>query len=129
MSINPLLIVHFVIRPNCIILALSPWTGFLQTFNEVERLFSRAGLVLTVNRRAMHPTTLETLLFLEYNRTLWDPQLVASAVQQLLDGELSDKKLSINKLLIDLEQGPQLKYNMIVRNPARKVSHCSLGSR
>ncbi|ETI29908.1 hypothetical protein F443_22974 [Phytophthora nicotianae P1569] len=56
----------------------------------------------------MHPTTLETLLFLEYNRTLWDPQLVASAVQQ---------------------QGPQLKYNMIVRNPACKVSHCSLGSR
>ncbi|ETK94295.1 hypothetical protein L915_02627 [Phytophthora nicotianae] len=31
----------------------------------------------------MHPTTLETLLFLEYNRTLWDPQLVASAVQQV----------------------------------------------
>ncbi|ETL43300.1 hypothetical protein L916_06158 [Phytophthora nicotianae] len=30
MSINPLLIVHFVIRPNCIILAISPWTGFLQ---------------------------------------------------------------------------------------------------
>ena len=33
------------------------------TSNEVERLFSRAGLVLTSRRRAMHPTTLESLLF------------------------------------------------------------------
>ncbi|KAE9046065.1 hypothetical protein PR002_g1893 [Phytophthora rubi] len=53
------------------------------TSNEVERLFSRAGLVFSVYRRAMHPTTLETLLFLVYNRDLWDPQLVAAGVRQV----------------------------------------------
>ena len=47
---------------------------------EVERLFSRAGHVLTCRRRSMDPTTMESLMFLEFNRRLWDPQLVAHAL-------------------------------------------------
>ncbi|KAG3133316.1 hypothetical protein PI124_g19744 [Phytophthora idaei] len=51
--------------------------------NEVERLFSRPGLAFSVYRRATHPTALETLpFFLQYNRELWDAQLVAGAVRR-----------------------------------------------
>ncbi|KAG6946189.1 hypothetical protein JG687_00016845, partial [Phytophthora cactorum] len=47
------------------------------TSNGVERLFSTAGLVLTGRRQRMHPTTLKTLVLLEFNRKLWDAELVA----------------------------------------------------
>ncbi|KAG3001584.1 hypothetical protein PC120_g20187 [Phytophthora cactorum] len=40
------------------------------TSNDVERLFLTAGLVLTDRRHRMHPTTLETLILLEFNRKL-----------------------------------------------------------
>ncbi|OWZ16275.1 hypothetical protein PHMEG_0009948 [Phytophthora megakarya] len=51
--------------------------------DKVLRVTSKpsAGLVFSAYRRAMHPTTLETLLFLEYNRDLWDAQLVAAALR------------------------------------------------
>ncbi|KAE9285139.1 hypothetical protein PR003_g26668 [Phytophthora rubi] len=51
------------------------------TSNDVERLFSKAGLVLTDRRQSLHPTTLETLVMLEYNRSLWDAELVAMAIK------------------------------------------------
>jgi hypothetical protein len=38
------------------------------TSNDVERLFSTAGRVLTPESQAMNPVRLETLLFLEYNK-------------------------------------------------------------
>jgi hypothetical protein len=39
----------------------------------VERLFSRAKLIMTPHRRCMDPSTLEMLLLLRYNKDLWDP--------------------------------------------------------
>ncbi|KAE9005350.1 hypothetical protein PR002_g16787 [Phytophthora rubi] len=51
------------------------------TSNDVERLFSRAGLVFSSLRRAMAPTTLETILFLNYNRVWWDATAVAEAIE------------------------------------------------
>lgn len=51
------------------------------TSNEVERLFSRAGLVLSERRRSMHPMTLEILMFLEYNDRLWNANTVAEAME------------------------------------------------
>jgi hypothetical protein len=39
----------------------------------VERLFSRAKLIMTPHRRKMDPSTLEMLLLLRYNKDLWDP--------------------------------------------------------
>ncbi|KAF1790463.1 Ribonuclease H-like domain [Phytophthora cactorum] len=38
------------------------------TSNDVERLFSRAGIVYSRLRRSLNPMTLETILFLQYNR-------------------------------------------------------------
>ncbi|KAE9341381.1 hypothetical protein PF008_g10647 [Phytophthora fragariae] len=52
------------------------------TSNDVERLFSRAGLVFSSLRRAMAPTTLETILFLNYNRVWWDASAVAEAIER-----------------------------------------------
>ena len=39
----------------------------------VERLFSRAKLIMTPHRRHMDPSTLEMLLLLRYNKDTWDP--------------------------------------------------------
>jgi hypothetical protein len=39
----------------------------------VERLFSRAKLIMTPHRRCMDPSTLEMLLLLRYNKDLWTP--------------------------------------------------------
>ena len=42
------------------------------TSNTIERLFSRAKLVITSQRRYMDPSTLEAILMLRYNRDPWD---------------------------------------------------------
>ncbi|OWY96458.1 LOW QUALITY PROTEIN: hypothetical protein PHMEG_00033269 [Phytophthora megakarya] len=46
------------------------------TFNDVQRLFSRAGIVFSLLRRSLNPTTLEMVLFLHYNRSLWEASAV-----------------------------------------------------
>ncbi|KAG2897332.1 hypothetical protein PC115_g17219 [Phytophthora cactorum] len=51
------------------------------TSNDVERLFSRAGIVYSRLRRSLNPMTLETILFLQYNRGMWDASAVAQAVE------------------------------------------------
>ncbi|KAF4132753.1 hypothetical protein GN958_ATG18051 [Phytophthora infestans] len=51
------------------------------TSNDVERLFSRAGTVLSRLRRSLNPMTLETVLFLQFNRSLWDASAVAEAIE------------------------------------------------
>ncbi|GMF12480.1 unnamed protein product [Phytophthora lilii] len=51
------------------------------TSNDVERLFSRAGVVYSRIRRSLNPMTLETVMFLQYNRSLWDSSCVAQAVE------------------------------------------------
>jgi len=54
----------------------------LPTSNLVERLFSRAKRVMTDSRKCMHPKRLEEVLFLQYNRSLWD----ADTIQEVLNG-------------------------------------------
>ena len=46
------------------------------TTNIVERLFSRAKLVMTDLRRSMYPRNLEMLMFRRSNRHLWDDFVV-----------------------------------------------------
>jgi hypothetical protein len=62
-------------KSRCIYLRWIPTTS-----NDVERLFSTAGRVLTPERQAMNPVRLETLLFLEYNKGLWDLHTVSAAL-------------------------------------------------
>ncbi|DBA03955.1 TPA: hypothetical protein N0F65_010608, partial [Lagenidium giganteum] len=50
------------------------------TSDEVEHMFSTAVRVCAPLRRAMHPHTVETILMLRYNRTLWSPTVVAAAI-------------------------------------------------
>ena len=50
------------------------------TTNMVERLFSRAKLVMTDLRRSMYPRNLEMLMFLRTNRHLWDEVVVQRAI-------------------------------------------------
>lgn len=52
------------------------------TSNDVERLISRAGIVFSRLRRGMNPATLESVLFLQQNRTLWDASVVAEAIER-----------------------------------------------
>eukprot|EP00644_Phytophthora_capsici_P000742 jgi/Phyca11/109141/e_gw1.16.689.1 len=51
------------------------------TSSDVERLFSRAGIVFSRLRRSLNPMTLETILFLQFNRSLWDASAVAEAIE------------------------------------------------
>ena len=46
----------------------------------VERLFSRAKIVMTDLRKSMTPRNLEMLMFLRLNRHLWDEIVVQRAV-------------------------------------------------
>jgi hypothetical protein len=46
----------------------------------VERLFSRAKLIMTPNRRRMDPSTLEMLLLLRCNKDLYDARTVDEAI-------------------------------------------------
>ena len=48
------------------------------TSNVVERLFSRAKLVMSDHRKHMDPSTLEMLLMLRMNKDLWDEKTVES---------------------------------------------------
>lgn len=50
------------------------------TTDMVERLFSAAGLVMTDLRGSMEPYTLEQVMFLKYNRKLWNLETVAKLV-------------------------------------------------
>ena len=51
------------------------------TSNMVERLFSRAKLIMTDHRKSMSPRNLELLLYLIYNRSLWN----VLTIQELMD--------------------------------------------
>ncbi|OWZ09182.1 LOW QUALITY PROTEIN: hypothetical protein PHMEG_00018157 [Phytophthora megakarya] len=52
------------------------------TSNDVESLFSRAGIVFSLLRHGMSITTLESVLFLLQNRSLWDASVVADAIER-----------------------------------------------
>ena len=51
------------------------------TSNTVERLFSRAKLIMSERRRSTSPYHLELLLFLRSNKDLWD----AATIQECFD--------------------------------------------
>lgn len=53
------------------------------TSNIVERLFSRAGLIMRPNRRQMDPSTLEMLLMLRLNKDMWGEK----TVQDIIDNK------------------------------------------
>ena len=55
------------------------------TTNSVERLFSRAKIVMTDQRKRITPRHLELLMFLRMNRHLWNEETVQQAM--LLDLE------------------------------------------
>jgi hypothetical protein len=44
----------------------------LLTNNIVERLFTQAKMILTDQRKHMNPDNLNALLFLKYNKSLWN---------------------------------------------------------
>ena len=46
--------------------------------NLVERLFSRAKRIMTDHRKRMLPIHLEELLYVHYNKHLWDEKLILS---------------------------------------------------
>ncbi|KAF4128327.1 hypothetical protein GN958_ATG22405 [Phytophthora infestans] len=51
------------------------------TSNDMERLVSRAGIVFSRLRRSLNPMTLETILVLQLNRSVWDASAVAEAIE------------------------------------------------
>ncbi len=56
--------------------------------NICERLFSRAKLIImTPQRKSMHPYRLESLLFLRYNFFLWSVTTVQDAIREDPDAE------------------------------------------
>ena len=50
--------------------------------NRVERLFSRAKLIMTDQRKNMAPYRLESLLYLRSNRPLWNAQLLQDIMNE-----------------------------------------------
>ena len=52
------------------------------TSNVVERLFSTARLVLTDYRKSMSPYTFECVMFLKFNSSLWDLNLVSKIIKE-----------------------------------------------
>jgi hypothetical protein len=63
-------------------------TFLLPTSCVVERLFSMAKRVFNLHRRSMTPKTLEALLFLNQNRSLWNMATIASIVN---DGDIDER--------------------------------------
>ena len=49
----------------------------------VERLFSKAKHILTYDRKRMEPRRLEEVLYLQYNRSLWDERTVQDALTRV----------------------------------------------
>jgi hypothetical protein len=52
------------------------------TSNICERLFSTSKLTYSDQRKSLHPETLENILFLKANRSLWDPYVVCKALHK-----------------------------------------------
>ncbi|KAG4048361.1 hypothetical protein JG687_00010411 [Phytophthora cactorum] len=58
------------------------------TSDDVERLFSQAGQIYNEQRQEMLPANLELLLFLRFNRSLWDEVAVARVLRARSDSML-----------------------------------------
>jgi hypothetical protein len=58
------------------------------TSNIVERLFSRAGIIMRPSRRGMDPSTLEMLLMLRCNKDMWSPK----SLQDIFDRKKAEAR-------------------------------------
>ena len=58
----------------------------------VERLFSRAKLIMTPHRRCMDPSTLEMLLLLRYGKDLWSESTVDEVLRELAADRLERRR-------------------------------------
>lgn len=68
-------------------------TSFLfPTSNEVERLNSLAKRLYSDDRKSMTPRTLEALIFLKYNRELWNYSMVADVVNKVTESDTSESE-------------------------------------
>ena len=55
----------------------------LPTSNDVERLFSMTKIIFNTKRRSLNPLTLEALVFLKRNRSLWNLAQVGVVVNEI----------------------------------------------
>ncbi len=53
------------------------------TSNICERLFSRASIIMTPNRRSMDPDMLEMIIMLRFNKDLWDEETIQQCMVRL----------------------------------------------
>lgn len=81
-----------------------PMTHVCSTSNIVERLFSRAKLVSSPQRRSMDPSTLEGLLILRVNNDLWDEYLIQDVINSESKEVAAEKALGVDP---DENQGEQ----------------------
>ena len=68
-----------------------PMHHIASTSNIVERLFSRAKLIMRPHRKLMSPYHLELLIFLRSNRDLWNEETVDKAIKKT--GNLNDNEV------------------------------------
>ena len=52
------------------------------TSNMVERLFSRAGIIMSPRRRQMDPSTLEMFLMLRVNKHMWGEETLQNIIDK-----------------------------------------------
>ena len=52
------------------------------TSNIVERLFSRAGIVMSARRKQMDPSTLEMFLMLRVNKHMWSEETLQNIIDK-----------------------------------------------
>lgn len=62
------------------------------TSNIVERLFSRAKLIMTDHRKRLEPWKLELLLLLRFNKDLWDVYTIEKIVESKLHQRESQRR-------------------------------------
>ena len=58
----------------------------------VERLFSRAKLIMTPHRRGMDPSTLEMLLLLRHSKDLWDATTLDEVLREFAAEKLERRR-------------------------------------
>lgn len=72
---------------------MNPQSGYIDTrfllpsSNHVERLFSMCKRIYSIHRRKMHPRTLEALVFLKENRSLWNLSTVSIVVNEPMNDD------------------------------------------
>ena len=72
------------------------------TSNIVERLFSRCGIIMRPHRRLMDPSTLEMLVMLRFNRSLWGERDVDLIMSRNFDSSRS--RFQVTRTPLDLEE-------------------------